>query len=84
MTPNRGVFVWKTDVFLFYAVVFCAVSPRILPFKRFVPEIAPFSRKTDQICHCEEGAIFAPDAAIFNEAICHPGTNDSEGVRLIT
>ena len=25
-------------------------------FNRFVPEIAPFSRKTHQICHCEEGA----------------------------
>ena len=31
-----------------------------------------FSRKTYQICHCEEGAFFAPDAAIFNETICHP------------
>ena len=77
-------------------------------FKRFVPEIAPFSRKTYQICHCEEGAFFArcrsassfkhsfrklfrfsakptrfviarraraPDAAIFDGTICHPGTN---------
>ena len=44
-------------------------------FNRFVPEIAPISRKTSQICHCEEGAAFAPDAAIFNETICHPGTN---------
>ena len=43
-------------------------------FKRFVPEIAPFSRKTDQIYHCEEGAFFAPDAAIFDDAICHPET----------
>ena len=25
-------------------------------FKRFVPEIVPFSRKTHPICHCEEGA----------------------------
>ena len=25
-------------------------------FKRFVPEIVSFSRKTHQICHCEEGA----------------------------
>ena len=23
-------------------------------FNRFVPEIAPISRKTHQICHCEE------------------------------
>ena len=44
-------------------------------FKRFVPEIAPFSRKTHQICHCEEGAALAPDAAIFYGTICHPGTN---------
>ena len=85
MTPNRGVFVLKTDDFLFYAVVFGAVSLRIVfqtfrsgncsVFNRFVPEIAPISRKTHQICHCEEGAFFAPDAAIFNETICHPGTN---------
>ena len=26
-------------------------------FKHFVPKIVPFSRKTNQICHCEEGAI---------------------------
>ena len=26
----------------------------------------------------------APDAAIFDDAICHPETNYSEGVRLIT
>ena len=24
-----------------------------------------------RFCHCEEGAAFAPDAAIFNETICH-------------
>ena len=84
MTRKLGWFYLENRRFLFYAVVFCAVSPRISSFKRFVPEIALFSRKTYQICHCEEGAFFAPDAAIFNEAICHPGTNDSEGVRLIT
>ena len=27
-----------------------------------------------QICHCEEGAFFAPEAAIFNGTICHPET----------
>ena len=43
-------------------------------FKRFIPEIVPFSRKTHRICHCEEGAIFAPDAAIFDGTICHPET----------
>ena len=40
--------------FLFYAVVFCAVSLRIV-FQTF-QEIVSFSRKTHQICHCEEGA----------------------------
>ena len=46
-----------------------------LSFKRFVPEIVSFPRKTYQSCHCEEGAAFAPDAAIFDGTICHPGTN---------
>ena len=55
MTQNWGVFIWKTDVFLFYAVVFFAVSLRIV-FQTFIPEIVPFSRKTYQSCHCEEGA----------------------------
>ena len=53
-------------------------------YKLFVLRTVLFSRKTYQSCHCEEGAAFAPDAAIFDDAICHPGTNDSEGVRLIT
>ena len=44
-------------------------------FKRFIPEIVPFFRKPHQICHCEAGAIFAPDAAIFDGTICHPETN---------
>ena len=52
--------------FSFFAVIFCTVllctvfqtfrSGNRFVFKRFVPEIAPFSRKTHQICHCEEGA----------------------------
>ena len=70
--------------FSFFAVVFCAVllciafqtfrSENCTVFNRFVPEIASISRKTHQNCHCEEGAIFAPDAAIFDDAICHPET----------
>ena len=70
---------------LFFAVIFCVVLLRIVfqtfrsgncsVFNCFVPEIVPISRKTYQICHCEEGAFFAPDAAIFDDAICHPGTN---------
>ena len=39
--------------FAFFAVIFRFCSAPF--FKRFVPEIAPFSRKTYQICHCEEG-----------------------------
>ena len=69
-----GRFYLENGRFLFYAVVFCAVSLRIV-FQTFIPEIVPFSRKTHQICHCEEGAIFAPDAAIFNGTICHPEAN---------
>jgi len=55
MTQNWNVFVWKTDVFHFLRVFFAQYRPASY-FKRFVPEIAPFSRKTHQICHCEEGA----------------------------
>ena len=33
---------------------FCAVLPRIVFFKCFVPKTVPFFRKTYQICHCEE------------------------------
>ena len=59
--------------FSIFAVIFaCCRSASF--FKHFVSEIVPISRKTNQFCHCEEGAIFAPDAAIFNESICHPGT----------
>ena len=63
---------------------FCAVLFRIVfqtfrsgncpVFDRFVLEIVPFFCKTYQICHCEEGANFAPDAAILNGTICHSVT----------
>ena len=33
-----------------------------------------FFDQTYRFCHCEEGAAFAPDAAIFNDAICHSVT----------
>ena len=65
---KTGRFYLENGRFLFYAVVF-ARCRSATSFKRFVPEIVSFSRKTGQICHCEEGAFFAPDAAIFNEAI---------------
>ena len=77
--------------FTFFAVIFCAVllctvfqtfrSGNCSVFKRFVPENAPFSRKTHQICHCEEGAALAPDAAIFDGTICHPGTRHGKAAQ---
>ena len=56
MTQNWNVFIWKTDVFHFLRLFFarCCSAPF---FKRFVPEIVSFSRKTHQNCHCEEGAF---------------------------
>ena len=32
-----------------------------------------------RFCPCEEGATFAPDAAIFNDAICHSEQNSLLG-----
>jgi len=69
--------------FAFFAVIFCAVLLCTV-FQTFISEIVPFSNVSfrkllrfpakPQICHCEEGAALAPDAAIFNGTICHPGT----------
>ena len=56
--------------FFFYAFFFARCRSAAF-FRRFVPKIVPFSRKTDQFCHCEERS----DAAIFNAAICHSETN---------
>ena len=72
MTPKRGVFVWKTDAFLFMRSFFarCCSAPF---FKRFVPEIVPFPRKPTRFVIARRAR--APDAAIFNETICHPVTN---------
>ena len=83
MTQNWNVFVWKTDVFLFYAVAFCAVSLRIV-FQAFISEIVPFSivsfRKLLRFPAKPTRFVIArraraPDAAIFDGTICHPGTN---------
>ena len=62
---ESGRFCLENGRFSFFAVIFCAVSLRIVfqtfrpgncsVFNRFVPEIVPISRKTYQICHCEEG-----------------------------
>ena len=45
MTQIWSVFIWKTDVFCFMRLFFVRCRPASF-FKRFVPEIVPFSRKT--------------------------------------
>ena len=69
--------------FSFYAVIFCAVSLRIV-FQTFISEIVPFSivsfRKSFRFPAKPPRFVIArraraPDAAIFNESTCHPGTN---------
>ena len=54
MTQIWSVFVLETDVF-----ALCGLFARCCLasfFKYFVQKTVPFSRKTYQICHCEEGA----------------------------
>ena len=83
MTQNWNVFIWKTDVFHFLRIFFarCRSAPF---FKRFVPEIVPFSivsfqklfrfsAKPTKFVIARRAS--APDAAIFNETICHSETN---------
>ena len=76
---KTGRFCLENRRFLFYAVVFCAVSLRISSFKRFVSEIAPFSRKTDQICHCEEGAILRPTRQSLTDRFAIPKRTIAKG-----
>ena len=80
---KSGRFCLENGRFLFYAVVFCAVSLRIV-FQAFISEIVPFSivsfRKLLRFPAKPVSLVIArraraPDAAIFNESICHPGTN---------
>ena len=65
-----GTFLFGKRTFLLLCVLFSRCRSAAF-FRCFVPKIVPFSRKTDQFCHCEERS----DAAIFNVAICHPETN---------
>ena len=78
-----GRFYLENRRFLFYAVVFCAVLLRIV-FQTFIPEIVPFSnvsfRKSFRFPAKPTRFVIArraraPDAAIFNDAICHSVTN---------
>ena len=80
-TKSGGLFGKRT--FLFYAVVFCAVSLRIV-FQTFIPEIVPFSivsfRKLLRFPAKPTRFVIArraraPDAAIFDGTICHPEAN---------
>ena len=74
--------VWKSQEYFVYFKIFKPISWGKRPAERrsqFIQRFLKFAfRIFDQayrFCHCEEGAIFAPDAAIFNDAICHPETN---------
>ena len=83
MTRKSGRFCLENGRFSFFAVVFCAVSLRIV-FQTFIPEIVPFSivsfRKTFRFPAKPTSLVIArraraPDAAIFDGTICHPVTN---------
>ena len=50
-------------------------------YKFFVLKTVTFPRKTYQFCHCEEGALLAPDVAIFDGTKRHPGTKYRESER---
>ena len=76
MTRNWDGFIWETGVFALCGhFARCCSAPF---FKRFVLKTASFSSKPDQICHCEEGAFFAPNAAIFDGTRRHPGTEHGQ------
>ena len=50
-------------------------------FKRFVPKIAPFSSKPISFVIARRAR--APDAAIFDGTICHPGTKHGKARAMI-
>ena len=84
MTQNWNVFIWKTDVFHFLRLFFarCRFASS---FKRSFRKSFRFQTFRSRNCSVfpqnspdlslRGGRIFAPDAAIFDETICHPGTN---------
>ena len=59
---NLERFSLENGRFSFLRLFLRSIAPQNL--KLFVLETVLFSSKTYQICHCEEGAFFAPDAAI--------------------
>ena len=70
-----GMFLFgKRTFFIFCDYFLRGVAPHLV-FQTFRSGDCSVSHKTDQICHCEEGAFFAPDAAIFDGTICHSVTN---------
>ena len=72
MTQNRGVLIWKTDVFhflrLFFAQYRSASSFKRVSFRKLLR----FPAKPTRFVIARRAR--APDAAIFNEAICHSET----------
>ena len=72
MTQNWNVFIWKTDVFHFLRLFFARYRSASY-FKRFVPEIVRFPAKPTRFVIARRAR--APDAAIFDDAICQPGSD---------
>ena len=71
MTPKRGVFIWKTDVFHFCGYFLRGIAPHRLSNVLF-RKLFRFPAKPISIVIARRAR--APDAAIFNEAICHSVT----------
>ena len=72
MTRNWNGFVWKTDVFHFCGYFLRSVAPHRLSNVSF-RKLLRFSAKPSKFVIARRAP--APDAAIFNETICYPGTN---------
>ena len=84
MTRNWNVFIWKTDVFCFMRSFFaryCSASSfkrsfrKLLRFQSFRSGNCSVFPQNPPDLSLRGGRIFAPDAAIFDGTICHPGTN---------
>ena len=76
MTRNCNVLFWKTDVFEWMQTFSMQIN-------------APFSSKTDQLCHCEEGAFLRPTRqSLRNETasrnVARRRENGSEATRRYT
>ena len=72
MTRNWDVFIWKTDIFHFCGYFLRGVAPHCLSNVSF-RKLFRFPAKPTRFVIARRAR--APDAAILNGAICHPGTN---------